>query len=67
MKTLGELLDALDEIKAAELTLGKARQSILHGGNEDTMRRKYRAVQDAEEEVQRLRDRPLDPFIAQFF
>lgn len=73
MKTLGDLIDALDEIKAAELRLDKARKSILHGGNDGTMRCKHAAVLDCQEEVLRLRDQPLlfeqdiESFIEAFF
>ena len=70
MKTLGDLYDALKEIKQAEDEARKAGLAIARGGNEATMRAKHERLHDAHEWVARLRDRPLDPvdqFIADFF
>lgn len=60
--TYGDLLDALDEIKQAELELNKARMAVLHGGNEDTMRWKHQQVEHFERCVAELRARPLPGF-----
>lgn len=70
MNTLGELYDALAEIRAAEKAVADARRSVSHGGNEDTMRWKHSDVAYRIDELDRLRSRPLsetDIFIADFF
>jgi len=57
--TLGELIDAIRRVEGAELDLNNAKQSVLHGGNEITMKAKHDAVKDAEWWLNHVRDEDL--------
>lgn len=62
MKTLGDLYDALKELDDAKDEIARAERAIHYGGNESTMRGKYRDLHDARDRLDALRERPLPNF-----
>ena len=56
---LGELADALEDLRLANEAVGEARLNLLHGGSITTMALKAEAYRDRKADVQQLRNREI--------
>lgn len=56
---LGELVDAIRRLEGAERDLADAEQSLLHGGNAETIKAKQESVENAEWWLSEVRDQDL--------
>jgi hypothetical protein len=57
--TLGDLVDGLREVGAAEETVREAERAIRHGGDADTMRRKHEWLEIVQRELVNVRNKEL--------
>jgi hypothetical protein len=62
---LGQLVDAIREVEAAETRIEDADRAVGHGGNENTMRRKHQEADDARQHLADLRAQPTNVVIVE--
>lgn len=57
--TLGELIDMIREVERAEDAVASSELAIVHGGSEETMRRKRSVLSMDMDDLEKLRNRPI--------